>query len=415
MSELYEKSLQKLELDRVLEMLAERAGSETGKAVCRALRPVSDLEEVQERLAQTTAASELSIKKGYPNFYEAQDVNASLERADRGGTLGTKELLRIAGVLRCARVVKGYIAEDEAPTVLDELFKCLTANKYLEDKIFGAILSEEEIADNASPALADIRRHKRVQSAKIRDSLQKIISSPAYSKFLREPIITIRDGRYVVPVKSECKNDVPGLVHDVSATGSTYFVEPMSAVNANNALRELELKEKKEIERILAELSAESAGYAEPINLDFAMLVRLDVIFAKARLAYRMRAWAPLMNDQGKVDLRKARHPLIDPKKVVPISVRLGSDFDTMIITGPNTGGKTVTLKTVGLLTLMAECGLHIPAGDGSCLSTFDAILADIGDEQSIAQSLSTFSSHMRTIVDVVAQCDDRTLVLFDE
>ena len=219
----------------------------------------------------------------------------------------------------------------------------------------------------------------------------------------------------MVPVKSECKNDVPGLVHDVSASGGTYFVEPMSAVNANNALRELELKEKKEIERILAELSAEAAGYRESINLDYDMLVQLDVIFAKAKLSYRMRAWAPVMNDQGRVELRKARHPLIDPKTVVPISVRLGKDFDSMIITGPNTGGKTVTLKTIGLLTLMAECGLHVPAGDGSELSTFDAILADIGDEQSIAQSLSTFSSHMKTIVDVVAQCDDRTLVLFDE
>ena len=216
-------------------------------------------------------------------------------------------------------------------------------------------------------------------------------------------------------MKSECKNEVPGLVHDVSGSGSTYFVEPMSAVNANNALRELELKEKKEIERILAELSAETSNHAEDINLDYTMLVQLDVIFAKAKLAYRMRAWAPIMNDKGRVELRNARHPLIDPKKVVPISLRLGSDFDTMIITGPNTGGKTVTLKTIGLLTLMAECGLHIPAGDGSTLSTFDAILADIGDEQSIAQSLSTFSSHMRTIVDVVDQCDDRTLVLYDE
>ena len=324
-------------------------------------------------------------------------------------------VLHIASVLRCARTIKGYVAEDEKKTVLDPMFQALTPNKYLEDKIFGAILSEEEIADNASHELADIRRHMRIQAGKIRDGLQKIISSPAYAKYLREPIITIRQGRYVVPVKSECKGEVPGLVHDVSATGSTYFVEPMSAVNANNALRELELKEKKEIERILAELSAEAAGHREDINLDFTMLVQLDVIFAKAKLAYRMRAWAPIMNDKGRVELRKARHPLIDPKVVVPVSMRLGSDFDTMIITGPNTGGKTVTLKTVGLLTLMAECGLHIPAGDGSELSTFDAILADIGDEQSIAQSLSTFSSHMKTIVDVVAQCDHRTLVLFDE
>ena len=415
MSELYEKSLIKLELDQILQLLADCAGSIGGKEACLLVRPTSDLEDVNELLAQTTAASNLCTKKGNPVFGDVTDVSASLERADRGGSLQPVELLRIAGVLRCARNIKGYVSEDEEKTVLDTLFRALTPNKYLEDRIFGAILSEEEIADNASPALADIRRHMRIQSGKIRDSLQKVISSPAYSKYLREPIITIRGGRYVVPVKSECKNEVPGLVHDVSATGSTYFVEPMSAVNANNALRELELKEKKEIERILAELSAEAAGHAEDINLDYRMLVQLDVIFAKAKLAYRMNAWAPLMNDQGRVDLRKARHPLIDPKKVVPISVRLGSDFDTMIITGPNTGGKTVTLKTVGLLTLMAECGLHVPAGDGSCLSTFDAILADIGDEQSIAQSLSTFSSHMRTIVDVVAQCDDRTLVLFDE
>lgn len=415
MSELYEKSLIKLELDQVLKLLSECAGSEGGKESCLHLKPTSDLEEVNQMLQQTTAASELCTRKGNPAFSDVSDVSFSLERADRGGSLQPKELLKIAGVLRCARNIKGFIAEDEKATVLDSLFHALTSNKYLEDRIFGAILSEEEIADTASSELADIRRHMRIQAGKIRDSLQKVISSPAYSKFLREPIITIRQGRYVVPVKSECKNDVPGLVHDVSATGSTYFVEPMSAVNANNALRELELKEKKEIERILSELSSEAAAHAEDINLDYTLLVQLDVIFAKAKLAYKMRAWAPIMNDTGKVELRNARHPLIDAKKVVPISLRLGSDFDTMIITGPNTGGKTVTLKTIGLLTLMAECGLHVPAGDGSVLSTFDAILADIGDEQSIAQSLSTFSSHMRTIVDVVEQCDDRTLVLFDE
>ena len=415
MSELYEKSLLKLELDQVLAQLAECAGSQEGKESCLRLRPVSDLEEVQVLLDQTTDASDLCTRKGNPSFSGVTDVSASLERADRGGCLQPAELLHIAGVLRCARNIKSYVSENEAPTVLDPLFQALTPNKYLEDRISGAILSEEEIADNASPELSDIRRHMRIQSAKIKDGLQKIISSPAYSKYLRDPIITIRQGRYVVPVKSEHRADVPGLVHDVSATGSTYFVEPMSAVNANNALRELELKEKKEIERILAELSGEAAAHREDIDLDVKLLVQLDVIFAKARLAYRMRAWAPIMNDKGSVELRNARHPLIDPKAVVPISLHLGKEFDSMIITGPNTGGKTVTLKTIGLLTLMAECGLHIPAGDGSTLSTFDAILADIGDEQSIAQSLSTFSSHMRTIVDVVSECDDRTLVLFDE
>lgn len=415
MSTLYEKSQQKLELFQVLEQLAQCAGSPDGKAACLALQPVSDLEEVQAMQAETAAAYAMCTHKGNPSFSGIADVTASLDRANKGGCLQPKELLTIGGVLRCARSVKGYVSDDDAPTVLDTYFKTLSPNKHLEDRILGAILSEEEIADNASSALSDIRRHMRIQSGKVKDSLQKIITSPSFSKFLREPIITIRQGRYVVPVKSECKNDIPGLVHDVSATGSTYFIEPMSAVNANNALKELELQEKKEIERILAELSAEAATYAEAIDSNYHVLVALDVIFAKAKLAYRMNAWAPVMNDTGRVELRNARHPLIDPKKVVPISVHIGKDYDTIIITGPNTGGKTVTLKTVGLLILMAECGLHIPAGDGSVLSTYDSILADIGDEQSIAQSLSTFSSHMRTIVDIVQQCDNRTLVLFDE
>ena len=255
MSELYQKSLLKLELDQVLALLAECAGSSDGREACMSLLPVSDLEDVREMLAQTTAASDLCTKKGNPAFGDLSDPTASLERADRGGSLQPKELLSIAGVLRCARNIKSYQSDDKNPTILDPLFGALTANKYLEDRIFGAILSEEEIADTASPTLADIRRHMRVQSAKIRDSLQKVISSPAYSKFLREPIITIRQGRYVVPVKSECKNDVPGLVHDVSATGSTYFVEPMSAVNANNALRELELTTGRILTRISGCLS----------------------------------------------------------------------------------------------------------------------------------------------------------------
>ena len=415
MTELYERSLVKLELNQVLELLAECAGSDEGKNACVRLRPVSDLEDVCRLLQETTAASDLCTKKGNPSFSSVKDVTAHVERANRSGILHPGELLEIAGVLRCARNVKEYLSDDETKTILDSFGQMLTANKYLEERIFSAILSEEEIADSASSELADIRRHMRVQSAKIRDSLQKVISSSAYTKFLQEPIVTMRQGRYVVPVKSEYKNEIPGLVHDMSATGSTCFIEPMSSVSANNALRELELQEKKEIERILSEFSADVSAHSEDILTDYTVLVDLDVIFAKAKLAYKMKAWAPQMNDQGKIELRNARHPLIDAKTVVPISARLGSDFDTMIITGPNTGGKTVTLKTIGLLTLMAECGLHIPAGDGSCLSTFNAILADIGDEQSIAQSLSTFSSHMRTIVEIVDQCDDRTLVLFDE
>ncbi len=415
MSELYHKSLYKLELDQVLALLSQCAGSAEGKRACLAVSPTSDLEDVVELLSETTAAVDLSTRKGYPGFGELQDVAASLDRADIGGCLRPRELLDIAGTLRCARKVKDYLADEDKENVLSPLFAVLRPNKFLEESIFNAIISEEEIADGASPELADIRRHMRQQTARIKETLQKTISSPAYSKFLREPIITIRQGRYVVPVKAECKNDIPGLVHDVSATGSTFFIEPMSAVSANNALRELDLKEKKEIERILSEFSAQAAAYAEDIKTNISILVRLDVIFAKARLAYKMKAWAPEMNDQGIVVLRNARHPLIDPQKVVPVSLHLGDDFDTMVITGPNTGGKTVTLKTIGLLTLMAECGMHIPAADGTKISVFDSILADIGDEQSIAQSLSTFSSHMRTIVDIVDLCGNNSLVLFDE
>lgn len=414
MSYLYEKSIAKLELDRVLNLLADSACSSLGKAACLALKPNSDLEDVQSLLDETTAARDLCDRKGNPGFAGVCDIAAHLERADRGGCLQPKELLEIAGVLRCARTVKEYVADEER-SVLTPLFDAIIPNKYLEDQIHSAIISEEEIADSASTELADIRRHMRIQSAKIKDGLQKIITSSAYSKFLREPIVTIRQGRYVVPVKSECKNDIPGLVHDVSATGSTYFIEPMSAVTANNALRDLELREKKEIERILAEFSAMVASHKESLSQSNAFLVQLDVIFAKAKLAYRMRASAPIMNASGRVELHKARHPMIASDIVVPVSLRLGTDFDTMIITGPNTGGKTVTLKTIGLLTLMSECGLHIPADNGSVLSTYDLILADIGDEQSISQNLSTFSSHMKTIVSIVEQCDPRTLVLFDE
>ncbi len=415
MSDLYQKSQTKLELDRVLAMLSDCTDSEVGRIASLRLCPSSDIEDVQRLLNETTAAFDLCTRKGNPNFSGVIDVSEIIERADKGGILQPAELLAVAGVLRCARAAREYAECEDDITVLDPLFSLLFSNKHLEQRILSAIISEEEIADAASTELADIRRHIRLQSSKIRDSLQKVVSSPEYKKYLQEPIITIRQGRYVVPVKSECKNDIPGLVHDVSATGSTYFVEPIMAVNANNALRELKLQEKKEIERILAELSAETAVYREPIIQNVGVLTKLDVVFAKAKLAYKMKALPPLTNTHGRIELNKARHPLIDTKSVVPITVRLGSDFDTMIITGPNTGGKTVTLKTIGLLTLMAECGLHIPAGDGSVISTFGQVLADIGDEQSISQSLSTFSSHMRTIVDIVGNCDDRTLVLFDE
>lgn len=415
MTELYEKSLQKLELNAVLEMLSGCAHSEEGKARCAALLPLDGAEEIRILQGQTSAACKLISLKGAPSFHDLKEIGPSLERADRGGCLTTVELLRIAGVLRCIRNAKAYYNGSDLQTVLDVYFQELSPNRYLEEKITNSILSEDEISDAASSELADIRRHMRVQSARVKDSLQKIISSPSYSKYLRDPIITLRGDRYVVPVKSEFKGEIPGLVHDVSASGSTFFIEPMSAVNANNALRELLIREKKEIERILAELSAEAASFREGILASYEMLLTLDVVFAKARLSLRMDGLEPEIRTNGTVELNRARHPLIDKKSVVPITVRLGTDFDTLIITGPNTGGKTVTLKTIGLLTLMAECGLHIPADHGSAISVFKQVLADIGDEQSIEQSLSTFSSHMRSIVQIVTCCDDETLVLFDE
>lgn len=415
MTELYEKSLNKLELNTVLDKLAECAHSEEAKERCRKLTPLTGAEEIMLLQQQTSAACKLISLKGAPSFHELKEIASSLERADRGGCLTPVELLRIAGVLRCIRNAKAYYNGDDTQSSLDVYFQELSSNRYLEEKITNSILSEEEIADAASSELADIRRHMRIQSAKVKESLQKIITSPSYAKYLRDPIITLRGDRYVVPVKSEYKGEIPGLVHDVSSSGGTFFIEPMSAVNANNALRELLLRERKEIERILAELSAEAASFRESITASYEMLVTLDVIFAKARLSLRMDGMEPEIRSNATIELNRARHPLIDRKSVVPITVRLGTDFDTLIITGPNTGGKTVTLKTIGLLTLMAECGLHIPADHGSAISVFPRVLADIGDEQSIEQSLSTFSSHMKNIVQIVEECDDETLVLFDE
>lgn len=415
MSELYEKSLKKLELDAVLSMLADCAGSLDAKERCKALSPLTDAEEIRLLQAQTAAACKLIALKGTPSFGLLREIAPSLERADRGGCLNPTELLRIAAVLKCIRTTKVYYNTDYSGSVLDVYFQELSPNRYLEEKITNSILSEDEIADAASSELADIRRHMRVQSAKVKESLQKIINSPTYSKYLRDTIITLRGDRYVVPVRSEFKGEIPGMIHDVSSSGGTFFIEPMSAVNANNALRELSIREKKEIERILAELSAEAASFRESINHSYDMLVTLDIVFAKARLALRTDALEPEIRENGSIELVRARHPLIDKKTVVPISVRIGTDFDTLIITGPNTGGKTVTLKTIGLLTLMAECGLHIPAEHGSAVSVFTRVLADIGDEQSIEQSLSTFSSHMKNIVQIVEECDAETLILFDE
>ncbi len=409
------KSLRTLELPAVLELLAAEAVSGAARERARALAPSGDRAEVSRRLDETSAAAKMMVVSGSPSFSGVKDVRASLQRADMGGVLNTRELLDIAGVLSAARAVRAYgLSEKQERTCIDYMFSALQANKFLEDKITGSIVGEDEIADAASPELASIRRLIRAASARVHDALQKIISSPSYSKALQEPIITMRSERYVVPVKAEHKGSVPGLVHDVSGSGATLFIEPMAAVKANNELRELRAKEKTEIERILMELSADCAAHREDISLDFDMLVRLDLVFAKAKLSYRLDCTAPVIADRG-VTLRRARHPLISKDVVVPIDVALGGDYDTLVITGPNTGGKTVTLKTIGLLAVMAQCGLHIPAADGSSLPVFEEIMADIGDEQSIEQSLSTFSAHMTNIVRILEECDDRSLILFDE
>lgn len=411
----FEKSLTTLELPAVLEMLAAEAVGDTAKEQARALKPSTEPAEVRRRQEETNAAKTMMVVRGSPSFSGVKDVRPSLARADLGGTLNTRELLDIARVLQCARLVRGYIADDTVgKTPIDHLFYALHANKFLEEKISTSISGEDEIADGASPELANIRRQMRSAAARAREALQKIISSPGYAKALQEPIITMRQDRYVVPVKAEHKGAVPGLVHDISASGATLFIEPMAAVRANNELRELSAKEKLEIDRILAELSADCAEHRDDISADFEILVRLDLIFAKAKLSYKLNCQSAAC-EAGGIVLRRARHPLLDQARAVPISLELGASFDTLVITGPNTGGKTVSIKTIGLLAAMNQCGLHIPADDGSSLPVFSHILADIGDEQSIEQNLSTFSAHMSNIVNIIQECDDRSLILFDE
>lgn len=411
-----EKSLLTLELPAVLEMLSHEAVSDAAKEATATLAPSYDFAEVKRRQEETSAAKTMMTVRQNPSFSGVKDVRPALSRADLGGALNTRELMDIARVLQCARLVRGYIADDGVgKTCIDSLFYALRANKFLEEKINTSIVGDDEIADSASAELATLRRQMRAAAARAKDALQKIISSPSYAKVLQEPIITMRSDRYVVPVKADCKGEVAGLVHDVSASGMTVFVEPMAAVKANNELRELAAKEKLEIERILAELSADCAEHRDDIETDFDILVRLDIIFAKAKLSYKLDCQQPTLDTARGIVMRRARHPLLDQSKAVPVSLELGNDYDTLVITGPNTGGKTVSLKTIGLLAAMTQCGLHIPAADGSNMPVFSHILADIGDEQSIEQSLSTFSAHMTNIVNILEECDDRTLVLFDE
>lgn len=413
---LFEKSLVTIELPQVLEMLSAQAATAGGKERALKLTPSTDRYEVEGWLHETTAAKKMMELHGSLSLGGICDVSGSVSRADRGGTLNCRELLDIASVLRYAESAINYVGRDRPePTAIDYLFYGLHGNKFLEKRISGSIISEDEIADTASRELADIRRHMRAAGDKVRQALNKVITSPAYSKYLQDPIITMKNNRYVVPVKAEYKSAVPGLVHDISSSGATLFIEPMSAVQANNEIRELLAKEEKEIDRILAELSGEVASHKDDIVSDYKTLIELDLIFAKAKLSYKLNGDEPEISQNGSLVLKKARHPLLPQKSAVPIDVTLGDEFDTLVITGPNTGGKTVTLKTIGLLCAMAQCGLHIPASYGSCVPVFEKILADIGDEQSIEQSLSTFSAHMTTIVKILEECGENTLLLFDE
>lgn len=410
------KHLVALEFDKILDRLAEYTCCEDSREAALKLRPKNRLDEAQALMNQTRDAHMLLARFGGPSFGGMKNVNNALHRADAGSTLSMHELLEIAETLRVIRSLTQWRSTNAGvESCLDVFFGALTPNKYLEDAITSAILSDDEMADSASPALADIRRKIRVQESKVREQLDKMTRSSKYREILQESIVTMRNGRYVLPVKNEHRSAVPGLVHDTSASGATVFIEPMAVVEANNEIKVLLSKERDEMERILSALSVEAGSFAQTIKSSFECAVELNVIFAKAQLAYSMNAAAPTLNNEGIIELRNARHPLISKDKVVPVNIRLGRDFDTLVITGPNTGGKTVSIKTVGLLTVMASCGLMIPVSDMSEISVFERILADIGDEQSIEQSLSTFSAHMTNIIDILKATNDRSLVLIDE
>ena len=411
-----DKHYRALELDKVLEMVAAECSSGDGAQLARELSPVYTAAEAQWLLQETDAAFVAMAKFGAPSFYGMKNVTNPLRRAQAGGGLGLRELLDIGGTLRTIRGLTQWWGKSEnVRTALTGRFEVLAPNKYLEEKIFMCIVNEEEVADNASPALATIRRKIRAASQRVRDQLDKLIRSPSHQKHLQESIVTQRSGRYVVPVKAEFRGEVPGLVHDTSSSGATVFIEPMSVVELNNEIRVLRSDEQDEIARILLELSQEAGSFADSIIDSYKYAVELDLIFAKAQVAYKMKAVVPQVGEDGKIVLHSARHPLIDKTKVVATDITLGVDFDALIITGPNTGGKTVALKTIGLMTLMAMCGLMLPVGEGSRVSVFRHILADIGDEQSIEQSLSTFSSHMVNIIKIFEVADNSSLILLDE
>ena len=414
MNRLGEKSLRTLEYFTVLDQLAAQTVSARGREMALALRPVTDREDAALYLRQTTDAKDMMVKNGSPTLGGIRDVTAALRRCEVGGVLNMRELLDVASLLQAARLMLAYFAEQEEKTTLTPIYRRISGNRSLEEAITTAILSEEEMADGASPELASIRREMRRIGGRVRETLGRMISGER-AKYLQEAIITQRNGRFVVPVKAEHRGDVPGLVHDTSGSGATVFIEPAQVVEINNQLKVLEGREQQEIERILAELSAEVAQCAASLREDYEALCTFDFIFARAKLSFQLNACEPKLAEGYAVDLHRARHPLLDQKKAVPIDIAIGRDYDTLVITGPNTGGKTVSLKTLGLLCLMAQSGLHIPASELSEVCIFENIYADIGDEQSIEQSLSTFSSHMKTIVGIMEKCARGDLVLFDE
>jgi len=411
------KALKTLEYDKIIALLTNHATSAPGRKLCSELEPSFIPDEIERMQSQTADGLSRLFKKGSISFGDAYDVRGLLKRLEIGSSLNTRELLQIAKLLENAGRVRTYGKNDrdDAPKdTLSPMFETLEPVPSLSEEIRACILSEDEISDNASPALRQIRRSIKASGERIHGELTRLISSSA-KDYLQDSLITTRDGRYCVPVKAGCQAQVPGIIHDQSSTGSTIFIEPASVVRLNNEIRELELKEQEEIEAILARISENAAQHTDEILLDFDNMVQLDFIFARASLAMEENASRPLIDRDGIIDLRQARHPLIDKKKVVPIDIRLGEKFDLLVITGPNTGGKTVSLKTTGLLVLMGLSGLHIPAADRSRIALFSEVYADIGDEQSIEQSLSTFSSHMKNVTEFLNKADEDSLVLFDE
>ena len=411
-----DKNLRALELDKILEMLAAETTCDDAAGLALEIKPETDLEEVRRLLKQTDDAYVLMAKFGAPSFYGLKNTVNALRRAQAGGALNLVEFLAIDNTLRVIRGVSEWRNKSAGvKSELDYYFETLQPNKFLEERIKMTVKSEEEVADTASATLADIRRKIRNASLRVKEQLEKLTRSGAYQKYLQDAIVTQRDGRYVVPVKAEFRNEVHGLVHDTSSSGATVFIEPMGVVEANNEIRILQSKEQEEIDRILRQLSSEVGTFADPIVESYHALVKLNLIFAKGHLAYKMKAIMPHVNTEGKINIKKARHPLIDPNKVVATDIELGYSFDSLIITGPNTGGKTVSIKTIGLFCLMAMCGLMIPCQEESTVAIFNNVLADIGDEQSIEQSLSTFSSHMTNIIRILEVADKNSLVLIDE